>query len=171
MKCTLGDSCVRVTSETKDRTETTDLVDLDAGGTEQLIRDRLEWRWSLVAFVILIFFVILGIVCHAFNCSLWGAVEINLEALKLRLMQVSLSWQVCVVYIAVIIALVVLMGLHYWFELRMVREHRLSQKMKYDFISQKVEGFQDLLKGSPQKDGTHRYEIRIGKTQDLLHTA
>ena len=170
MKCTVEDSCVQEMSGSKVRTGIVDLCDMNGEDTECLTRSRLKWcsGFFISVLAILVVFVILGIVCLACDCLSWSPAEINLDALKFRLVQVMPTWQVCAVYIAIVIALVVLMGLHYWFELRMVREHRLSQKAKCDFISQKVDGFRDLLKGAPQKDGTHRYEIVIGRKQDLL---
>ncbi len=172
MKCTVEDSCDRVMRGTEVRTGTVDLGDMNGEETEHLIQDRLKLysNFRVAVLVILGALIIWGIIHLLRNCLSWGSLEINLEVLKLRLMQITSTWQVSAVCIASIIALVVLMGLRYWFELRMVREHRLSQKMKYDFISQKVDGLRDLLKGAPQKDGTHRYEIVISRKQDSSPT-
>ncbi len=162
MKCTVEVPFDQVMSGMDVRAGTIDLCDTNGEATEHLIQDRLK---KCSGFFIAVL-VILGILCLVFGCLSRSSVVLNFKALEFRFVPVTSIWTICAIHIAIVIALVVLMGLRYWFELRMVREHRLSQKMKCDFISQKVDGFLDLLKATPRKDGTHRYEIVIGRKQD-----
>ena len=144
------------------KSATIHLEDMSTLGVEQKV--------SKGKVVCICFIIVFGFLYLLFNCLARPSIEITWGTFTYRSIQGFPIWVVYTVSVLMIIALVAIVVLLYWFELGMIRERRLLQKMKYDLVARQMDCCRDLVNGSPKENGTHRYEITIGpkteKTQE-----
>lgn len=118
----------------------------------------------LVASLALCYLVFSLLPCSAVEINLW-VIKFSHQTSMDRLAPGDLM---IVNHLISITAIVAFVALFCWAKVQLVREQRLSKKEEHDFAVRQMDCCRELVNGVPQKDGTRRYEIVIGRKHNLL---